>query len=69
MSGGLTAGITPNSDVLVYDPAQDAWTAPPSLLARHKAAVAARIGHSMIVTTGSPTSVDPSATTFIGCCS
>ncbi len=66
--GGSTAGVTPNSDVLVYDPAHDAWTALPSLPARRKGAVAARIGRSIIVTTGSPTSVEPSATTFIGCC-
>ena len=66
--GGSVAGVVPNSDVLVYDPTQDAWTALPSLPERRKGAVAARIGHSIIVTTGSPTSVDPSATTFIGCC-
>jgi N-acetylneuraminic acid mutarotase len=66
--GGSTAGVTPNSDVLVYDPAQDTWTALPSLPERRKGAVAARIGRSIIVTTGSPTSVDPSATTFVGCC-
>ena len=66
--GGSTAGVTPNSDVLVYDPAQDTWTALPSLPERRKGAVAARIGRSIIVTTGSPTSVDPSPTTFVGCC-
>ena len=66
--GGSTAGVTPNADVLVYDPAQDTWTALPSLPARRKGAVAARIGRSIVVTTGSPTSVDPSATTYVGCC-
>lgn len=66
--GGSVAGVMPNGDVLIYDPIGDAWSALPSLPARRKGAVAARIGPRLIVTTGSPTSVDPSPTTFVGCC-
>jgi len=66
--GGSLAGITPSADVLVYDPAVDAWCGLPSLPEPRKGAVAARIGSRVIVTGGSPTSVDPSATTFVGCC-
>jgi hypothetical protein len=66
--GGSVAGVHPSADVFVYDPALDAWGRLPSLPARRKGAVAARIGASIVVTTGSPTSTDPAATTFIGCC-
>jgi len=66
--GGSLAGIFPSSDVLVYDPAVDAWCALPSLPEPRKGAVAARIGSRVVVTGGSPTSIDPSATTFVGCC-
>jgi len=66
--GGSVAGIHPSADVLVYDPAVDAWCALPSLPEPRKGAVAARIGSRVVVTGGSPTSVDPSATTFVGCC-
>jgi hypothetical protein len=66
--GGSISGVHPSADVLVYDPAGDAWCALPSLPEPRKGAVAARIGARLVVTTGSPTSVDPSATTFVGCC-
>jgi hypothetical protein len=66
--GGSLAGIVPSADVLVYDPAADAWCALPSLPGPRKGAVAARIGSRVVVTGGSPTSVDPSATTYVGCC-
>jgi hypothetical protein len=66
--GGSLAGIVPRADVLVYDPAVDAWCALPSLPEPRKGAVAARIGARVVVAGGSPSSVDPSATTFIGCC-
>jgi N-acetylneuraminic acid mutarotase len=66
--GGSLAGVMPSVDVLVYAPAADAWCALPSLPEPRKGAVAARIGSRIVVTGGSPTSVDPSATTFVGCC-
>lgn len=66
--GGSLAGIVPSADVLVYDPAVDAWCALPSLPEPRKGAVAARIGSRVVVAGGSPNSVDPSATTFVGCC-
>jgi hypothetical protein len=66
--GGSIAGKQPSGDVLVYDPSLDFWSALPSLPAPRKGAVAARIGSRVIVTTGSPTSTDPSSTTYIGCC-
>jgi N-acetylneuraminic acid mutarotase len=66
--GGSTAGKAPSADVLVYDPPRDLWSTLPSLPAPRKGVVAARIGGKVIVTTGSPTSTDPSATTFVGCC-
>jgi hypothetical protein len=66
--GGSLAGIVPSADVLVYDPAVDAWCALPSLPEPRKGAVAARIGSRLVVAGGSPTSVDPSAITFVGCC-
>jgi hypothetical protein len=66
--GGSTAGVHPSADVLVYDPVADAWCALPSLPEPRKGAVAAQIGSRLVVTSGSPTSVDPSATTFVGCC-
>lgn len=66
--GGSLAGIVPSADVLVYDPAADAWCALPSLPEPRKGAVAARIGARVVVIGGSPNSVDPSATTFVGCC-
>ena len=66
--GGSIAGKQPSSDVLVYDPRRDLWSALPSLPAPRKGAVATRIGSRVIVTTGSPTSTAPSSTTYIGCC-
>ena len=66
--GGSLSGVVPSADVLVYDPAVDAWCALPSLPEPRKGAVAARIGSRIVVTSGSPTSVAPSATTFVGCC-
>jgi N-acetylneuraminic acid mutarotase len=66
--GGSLAGIRPSADVLIYDPAVDAWCALPSLPEPRKGAVAAVIGSRLVVTGGSPTSVDPSAATFVGCC-
>jgi N-acetylneuraminic acid mutarotase len=66
--GGSIAGVHPSADVLVYDPALDAWSQLPSLPEPRKGAVAARIGARIVVTTGSPTSTDPAATTWVGCC-
>jgi len=66
--GGSIPGKHPSDDVLVYDPRRDAWSALPPLPEPRKGAVAARIGTKVVVTTGSPTSIDPSATTFVGCC-
>jgi hypothetical protein len=66
--GGSIAGKNPSDDVLVYDPPRDLWSALPSLPVPMKGVVAARVGAKIIVTTGSPTSTDPSATTFVGCC-
>jgi hypothetical protein len=66
--GGSLPGITPSADVLAYDPATDVWWAFPPLPAPRKGAVARQIGQRLVVTTGSPTSVDPTDTTFIGCC-
>jgi hypothetical protein len=58
----------PSADVLIYDPTLNAWSRLPSLPQPRKGAVATRIGPRIVVTTGSPTSIDPSATTWIGCC-
>jgi hypothetical protein len=66
--GGSLPGIRPSANVLVYDPATGAWSAFPPLPAPRKGAVARQLGTRIVVTTGSPTSVDPSATTFVGCC-
>lgn len=66
--GGSIPGKHPSDDVLVYDPERDVWSALPPLPEPRKGAVAARIGAKVVVTTGSPTSTDPSATTFVGCC-
>lgn len=66
--GGSLPGIVPSADVLVYDPARDEWSNLPPLPEPRKGAVAAQIGRHVVVTTGSPTSIDPSSTTFIGCC-
>jgi len=66
--GGSIATKRPSDDVLVYDPPRDLWSSLPSLPVPLKGVVAARVGEKLIVTTGSPTSTDPSATTYIGCC-
>lgn len=66
--GGSLTGVVPSADVLIYDPTLNAWSRLPSLPQPRKGAVATRIGPRIVVTTGSPTSIDPSATTWIGCC-
>lgn len=66
--GGSLPGIVPSADVLIYDPVSDAWSAFDALPEPRKGAVAFAIDRRIIVTTGSPTSTDPSSTTFVGCC-
>ena len=66
--GGSVPGLLPSDDVLVYDTAQDAWSELPALPQPIKGVVAARIGDKLVVTTGSPTSIDPSDVTYVGCC-
>jgi hypothetical protein len=66
--GGSIAGKQPSGDVLVYDPPRDLWSSLPSLPVPLKGVVAARVGAKIIVSTGSPTSTDPSTTTYVGCC-
>lgn len=66
--GGSLPGITPSANVLVYDPATDSWATLTPLPQPRKGTVARQVGSRIIVTTGSPTSVDPSNTTFVGCC-
>ncbi len=66
--GGSVATVKPSADVLIYDPTADAWSSLPPLPEPRKGAVAARIGRRIVVTTGSPTSVAPSDTTWVGCC-
>jgi hypothetical protein len=66
--GGSMNGIMPSDDVDVYDPRTDAWGTLPKLPEKRKGAVARQVGHRIVVSTGSPTSTDPIATTFVGCC-
>jgi N-acetylneuraminic acid mutarotase len=66
--GGSVAGARPTAVVLLYDPAADAWTRLPDLPEPRKGAIAVSIGQEIIVTTGSPTGIDPSASTWRGCC-
>jgi len=66
--GGSLPGITPSPNVLVYDPAANAWATLTPLPQPRKGAVARQIGNLIVVATGSPTSVDPSNATFVGCC-
>lgn len=66
--GGSVNGAQPSSDVWVYDPQTDLWSALPPLPGPRKGAVADVIGNRVIVTTGSPTGIDPAGTTWIGCC-
>ncbi|MBK8168869.1 MAG: hypothetical protein IPK60_00825 [Sandaracinaceae bacterium] len=66
--GGSTAGVQPTADVLFLANGASLWRALTPLPEPRKGAVAARIGNQIVVTTGSPTSTDPSSTTYIGCC-
>lgn len=66
--GGSIPGKLPSADVLVYDPRADVWSALAPLPEPRKGVAAARVGSKVVVTTGSPTSTDPSATTYVGCC-
>ncbi|HEY0468369.1 MAG TPA: hypothetical protein VGC79_29430 [Polyangiaceae bacterium] len=66
--GGSITGKSPSADALVYDPLKDLWSNLPPLPVPLKGVVAARVGSKIIVTTGSPTSTDPSDKTYIGCC-
>src|SRR6187431_1761746 len=66
--GGSIVDKQPSNDVLVYDPRLDEWSALPPLPEPRKGVVAARLGEKIIVTTGSPMSTEPSATTWVGCC-
>jgi hypothetical protein len=66
--GGSIAAARPTAAVFMYDPGTDAWTQLPDLPAPRKGAVAVAIGNEIIVTTGSPTGVDPSPVTWRGCC-
>ncbi len=67
--GGSLPGIMPTDDVLAYDPVGDEWSTPlPKLPAKRKGAVAVLFEDKIVVSTGSPTSTDPIATTYVGCC-
>jgi hypothetical protein len=66
--GGSISGVHPTDSVAVYDIPSNTWRSLPPLPQPRKGAVAALIGHTVIVTTGSPTSVDPDGTTYLGCC-
>jgi len=66
--GGSVFGKKPSDEALVYDPGLDAWSALAPLPRPIKGAVAARLGDKIVVTSGSPTSTDPSDTTYVGCC-
>lgn len=66
--GGSITGKIPSADVLVYDPGKDLWATLPSLPIPLKGVVAVRIGSKLIVSTGSPTSTDPTDKTYVGCC-
>jgi N-acetylneuraminic acid mutarotase len=66
--GGSISGVHPTAKVWSYDPGANAWSALPDLPEPRKGAAAVAIGNSIIVSTGSPTSVDPSDKTWIGCC-
>lgn len=67
VAGSIT-GKRPSSDVLVYDPRQDRWSALTPLPIPLKGVIAVSIGSKLIVTTGSPTSTDPTDKTYVGCC-
>lgn len=66
--GGSTYGTTPTAEVLYLPAGSARWASLPPLPEPRKGAVAARIGERIIVSTGSPTSTDPSPTTWVGCC-
>lgn len=66
--GGSTNGAHPAAAVFSYDPASDSWSHLPDLPGPRKGAAAAYIGNRIIVSTGSPTSIDPAADTWVGCC-
>jgi hypothetical protein len=66
--GGSLPDIIPSDEVFLYDPAGDTWSTLPPLPEKRKGAVARQVGTRVVVTTGSPTSVDPTPTTFLGCC-
>jgi len=66
--GGSIQNVTPTDSVALYDAATDVWRELPPLPEPRKGAVAVRVGAQIIVTTGSPTSTDPSTTTWVGCC-
>lgn len=66
--GGSIPGKHPSDEVLVYDPQLDEWSSLPPLPQPLKGAVAGLVDTKVVVTTGSPTSTDPSATTYVGCC-
>jgi N-acetylneuraminic acid mutarotase len=66
--GGSIPGKHPSADVLSYDTRADTWSELTPLPQPLKGVVAARVGDKVVVTTGSPTSTDPSATTYVGCC-
>jgi N-acetylneuraminic acid mutarotase len=66
--GGSLPYIMPSDEVFLYDPVSDAWSTLPPLPEKRKGAVALPVGDRIVVTTGSPTSTDPTDTTFVGCC-
>ena len=66
--GGAKNPAQPTADVLVYDPATNAWSKLPPLPGPRKGPAAAGVGNQIIVTTGSPTGTDPVTTTWVGCC-
>lgn len=66
--GGSTMGVQPTDSVVRYRISGDTWEALTPLPEPRKGAVAERVGRKIVVTTGSPTSTDPSGTTWIGCC-
>ena len=66
--GGSLPYVIPSDEVFAYDPVGDSWSTLPPLPEKRKGAVAQPVGRRIVVTTGSPTSVDPTSTTFVGCC-
>jgi len=66
--GGSLPGIVASAAAFIYDPSADTWSTLPCLPEPRKGAVAFEVGDRIIVTTGSPTSTDPSPSTFVGCC-